>query len=45
MSIIRSRIWVTRFENWTNFSLLKHSEKIPLDNELLKRIETIGESR
>ena len=30
---------------WLIFAVLKHSGKIPSDNELLKSIETVGDIR
>ena len=39
-SIIRGKVWVTRFKKLNIFCCFKHSGKIPTDNELLKSIET-----
>ena len=42
-AIIQSRIWVARFKKLIILTVLKHSGKIPLDNELLNSIETAWE--
>ena len=41
MYIIRNIIWVTRCKMGIILVVLKHSGKIPSDNELLKSIEIV----